>query len=354
MTDSIAVDPSSAKFLARFTQGGAQGKALLERMQALGHAVPSEQELRALWSEDRAPEQAKQGKPNRRQKRAQAAADRASENGPAEPPTEKERAKARRYREKLERRAAEWDAKPEATEELPFWRGVEQELWIACKDIMQGGAPAIKFHFGSVRNKAAIGAMRRAALCPLPQGGTLRAWSDERARRIAAAAFALLKLGKHTARKGPWGPLVRGIPQEVLRLLLAYPDGTRVPSRTALAGRHRGPTSRSERGELGYLPALAAAGFLHRQQWYPDAQPWELSKHRYFFAADGRKVVPQINRYWIVSDPPKRGPKRAELIELHREGWLALSERARGSRTYAAVHGESAENPVYSSVHEPN
>lgn len=347
---SVARHDPSAKFIAEFTRGGQRADKLAQFTSA-GLDVPTPQELDAIWRESHG-QHATPAPVNRREKRAQACADRKAD--PITPPTLEERTKARRYLEKLERRAADWEAKPEASDEIPFWRRVEREIWIACKDIMQGGAAAVKFHFAGVRNKAAIGAMRRAALCPLPSGGTLRAWSDERARRIAACAYALIKLGKHTARKGPWGRIVRGIPQSVLCLLLAYPDGSRVPSRSALAGHHRGPTSRSERGELGYLPALEAAGFMHSQQWYPDAQPWELSQTKFFIAPDGRKVIPQINRYWIVSDPPMRGPKRAVLIELHREGWLALSEHARGSRSYAAVHGDSAENPVYSSVHPPD
>jgi hypothetical protein len=357
MSEPIITRPDpSAKFLAKFTRGGA-GEYSVERLRAAGcdpSIIPSDAELSALWEHERRAKVAPHAA-NRRQKRAEAAADRANLAAqPTEPPTPEQRAETRRYREKLERRAATWDPKPEATEDFPFWRQVEREVWIGAKDIMQGGAPAVKFHFAGIRNKAAIGAMRRAALCPLPNGGTLRSWNDERARRIAVIAFVMLKLGKHHVRQGAWDQQVRGIPQIALCLLLAYPDGSRVPSRSALAGHHRGPSSRSDRGELGYLPALAAAGFLYRQQWYKDAQPWELSRTKFFIAPDGRKVIPQINRYTIVSDPPKRGTKRAELIELHREGWLCLSERARGSRTYSAVHEDSAENPVYSSVHGPD
>lgn len=340
---------AAAKFISQLTRGGS-GEVSADRLRQLGLEVPSDDELNALWHQR--PGRVAPAAANRRQNRAQASADRKSDV--LDPPAPHELAKTRRYREKLERRSAHWEKKPEPTAELPFWRMVEQDLWIACKDIVAGGAPAVKFHFSTIRSKSAIGAMRRAALCPLPGGGTLRSWSSLRARRIAALAYAQIKLAKHTARKGPWGTVVRGIPQEVLLLLLAFPDGTEVPSRSALVGRHRGPESRSERGELGYLRALESAGFLHSQQWYPDAQAWELSRHRFFIGADGRKVIPQINRYWIVSDPPRRGPKRADLIELNREGWLMLSEQARGQRTYAAVHGDSAENPVYSSVHPPD
>lgn len=360
--DRIQPPDPSAKFLAQFTRGGRGrsgadgGEYSAERLRALGLEIPTDDELATLWDEQREARFAPRVEPkrNRREKRAQASVDRRVE--PLEPLSPKESAKARIHRTKLERRASTWEQRPDPTPEIPFWRKVEREVWIACKDIVSctSGA-AVKYWFGSLRNKTAIGAMRRAALCPLPNGGTLRSWSDERARRIAACAYALAKLGKHpTNRKGPWGAIVKGIPQTCLLLLLAYPDGTKVPSRSALIGHHRGPDSRSERGQLGYLPALIAAGFCHAQQWYPGAQPWELSQTRWFIGKDGRKVIPQINRYWIVSDPPKRGPKRADLIELNREGWLALSEHARGSRSYAAVHEDSAEKPVYSSVHGPD
>lgn len=340
MNNGILPRSSAAdKFLAQLTRGGADAEVLhrLGRIDALQGQVPDAATLKAIWDGTGEPTS------SRRRARATASVRRRSAREPGEGPKPLT-AHERRYGAKLAKRQADWVRRPEATPDELHWRQIPQEVWIACKDLMSctSGA-AVKFHFARQRNKAAIGAMRRAALLPQQDGSTLRTWSSEPARRIAALAYAMLALGKHSARKGPWGPLVRGIPLSAFRALLAYSDGTRVPSWTALTGHHRGPLSRFEHGELGYLPMLRGAGFLHSQQWYPDAAPWETGR-KWFRGSDGRVVKCQINRYWLVTQPPRRGPKRADLIELVREGWAALSEHPKGLRSLTAVYGKTAEN----------
>ncbi len=215
--------------------------------------------------------------------------------------------------------------------------------------------------------EAAVGAIWRAAFEPYDAddpGITRRNFSDDRARCLLALGYSLAALAKHTSRKGPWGKVVRGIPLTAFQWLLSYPDGSRAPFRTTLTGRHRGPDSRSEGGQLGYLRTLEQSGLIARsQQWYPDAAAWELGPERTVLIRGVlTQVAFQMNRYWLVTDtPPRSGEHRDHVIELIRQGWEcldALPKRWRpkrpgrpGPRT--PVHGETGEISVYSTAGPP-
>ena len=282
----------------------------------------------------------------RRGKRALRAIERRSDRPKATPPLpakkatrDKLRAAARenaRYRERLERQAENWQAPPireDATGKQ--WRDIPTPVWVMAKDLVScTSSAAWRYHASKVRNKTALGAIRRAALLPYGDGSkTRRTWSDVTARRIAALGLAMLALAKHTHRKGPWEHEVRGIGVSALRWLLAYPIGrepkssrgrptyraerARRPARSTLVGHHRGLRSDPMRGQIGYLRALEHAGFCVSQQHYPNAAPWEVGR-------DGW----QLNRYRVVGDVSTRNARRRpELVELNREGWRSLSEQ---------------------------
>jgi hypothetical protein len=133
----------------------------------------------------------------------------------------------------------------------------------------------------------------------------------------------MLMFAKHTARKGPWSHVVRGIPVAVMQALCTYPDGSRMPCQNTIIGHHRGLSSELERGQLGYLRALEAVGFMRSQRFYPDAADWETG--RLVTCKDGRSFRAKISRYWLIGDPPMKA-QDPELMALEREGWLALDE----------------------------
>lgn len=350
---SIAQTTPADRFLAKFTRGGGFNGAAesdADRQQIvsnLGLEVPDEDALTAAWAQSG----------NRRAKRAVAAAGRRSARPSATPPAaanaaeraslEKERAGDRRYREKLEGRAKEWSKQPGIRKDTrgKQWRDCPQQVWVQSKDIVScTSGKAWRYHAARCRNKTYLGALRRAAFLPYDDGtgACRRSFADEAARRILALGLALYSFATQTSRRGPWGMIVRGIPVALLQNLLAYPDGSRVPHRNTLTGHHRGVHSRLEAGELGLLRALEACGAIARtQQWYPNAAPWEVGREGY-----------QLNRYWLVSDPPSKGEKRAELIELNREGWRSLFESVVRWRV-SPLASKTRPIPVHSSPLEP-
>ena len=320
---SIAQQTAADRFLAKFTREKYAGASATEEERArrilnLGLGVPDEDALNGAWNTGTGQ--------TRRERRAVRAAEGRSVRTEAAPRTAVERAKLaaeragdRRYREGLDKRSRDWDGM-RYDAQGKAWRAVPAEIWIACKDLGScTSGQAWRYHAARVKNKAYLGAVRRAALLPYDDGTgrTRRGWGDEAARRVALLGIALYHLAAHTERKGAFSRVVRGIPVAALQELCAYPDGSKVPHRSTLTGHHRGVDSRAEAGELGYLRMLEWAGAISAQQWYPDAADWEVGREGY-----------QINRYWLLGDPPPNGPRRVELIELVRDGWRALTEHA--------------------------
>lgn len=366
---SVPQPASVARFLAQMSAGGRD--VLRDRVPGL----PDDAALATLLEETEAAELAKAAEKiadNRRQRRAVRAIERrqAAPKAPEGPDplalkarAVRERSEDRRYREKLARRSADWVPAPtskrvKTDRQGREWRLIPQAVWTMCKDIVSDtSGKAWRYWARQVRNKAALGAIRRAALLPIGDGRTRRSWADECARRIAALGLALVSLAKHTARKGPYSLIVRGIPVSALRWLLGYPvsqavrgeaereAAAKLPHWNTLIGRHRGNSSDRERGTLGYLRCLEATGLIAQtQQAYTDAAPWEQSDVYIRPGQPPRRF--NMNRYWVTADghSTRNAKRKPELIELNREGWASLDERPRRYRPRVLYTGKPAEN----------
>lgn len=325
---SVPHTPAAARFLAQLGQSARE----IVRQHV---EIPSDESLLAAWNDP--PD-------NRAHRRAVRAVERRSAR-PKAPPSDdtqlaaraaRERSDDRRYREKLERRSKEWAPPPESKRVKMDahgkpWRLIPQAIWNMAKDIVSDTSGAAwRYWSRQFRNKAALGAIRRAALIPWEGGNeTRRSWADECARRIAALGLALVALAKHTDRKGRFCTIVRGIPLTALRWLLGYPvsrsiegeeareRAAKLPHWNTLIGRHRGRDSKLERGTLGYLRALEVTGLIARtDQTYDDPAEWEVGREGF-----------KMNRYWVTGDAPTTRSRKPELVQLNREGWRAIDER---------------------------
>jgi hypothetical protein len=155
---------------------------------------------------------------------------------------------------------------------------------------------------------------------------------------------------------------VRGVPVAALRWLLGYPVSrtiigdrarelaAKLPHWNTLIGRHRGRGSDRERGTLGYLRCLEATGLIAQtQQAYTDPAPWEQSDVIVRPGMTPRRF--NMNRYWVTGDgnTTRNRTRKPELVELNREGWLALDEHPRRHRErvlYTEKPRENAPPPV--------
>jgi hypothetical protein len=248
----------------------------------------------------------------------------------------KRRAEARdaaylyRLRRRLERRGLPGDVA------YGFFHFIPRTHWVMARDILADpSGEAVRVWFRRMRNKIAVGAIRAAALAPCADGTTLRTWSDERARRVAALGLAFVRLSVPTHRKGGWTGLVRGVPIAAFRALLTSPwEAGRRPSRTALTGTHR-RLGDHRRGQAGYVNALEQCGLLYVQQLPADqCEAWEACGPSGY----------ACNRYWVVTEHPfvpLSDARRRELMALHESGWDAVLERPRRSAPPPAVHGET-------------
>lgn len=367
---SIADSAAFARLLAR----ASNADALLASLRAAGAAeavgaIPTDAEIDAAAEAQIAGQFAGVFGGNRHGRRATRAVDSRSERPAATPPAAKTKAQAaaqalersqdRRYRQALERRSADWTEAPTKTVRGRPWRTIPQVVWVMSKDVVSDtSGRAWRYWARQIRNKAALGAIRRAALLPAADGVTTRrSWSDECARRIAALGLALVQLAKHTSRKGPFCLIVRGISINALRWLLGYPVSSsirgaaareaaaKLPFYTTLIGRHRGRDSSRERGTLGYLRCLEETGLIAlTQQAYTDPAPWELSDVVIRPGHPPRRY--NMNRYWVTGDAPSTRSKtrKPELVELNREGWRSLDERPRRQRSRVLYTKKPAES----------
>lgn len=240
------------------------------------------------------------------------------------------------YLHRLRRRLEQRGVAPDVA--FGFFRFIPRTHWVMARDILADpSGEAVRVWFRRMRNKIAVGAIRAAALAPCSDGTTLRTWSDERARNVAALGLALTRLSVPTHRKGGWTGLVRGVPIGALRSLLTSPwEAGKRPSRSTLSGTHRRHGDH-RRGQAGYLNALEQCGLLYVQQLPADqCEPWEVCGPSGY----------ACNRYWVVTEHPYlplSDARRRELIALHESGWDAALERPRRSTPPPAVHGETPE-----------
>lgn len=366
--DSVTQPPSTARFLALLPQ--AARETLRDRVPGL----PDDAELSQLVDATEAAEvaQARATVPdNRRQRRAVRAVERRSDREPVSPPdtlvlkarAARERSEDRKHREKLARASADWVGPPvskrvKTDRKGREWRLIPQSVWVMCKDIVSDtSGRAWRYWARQTRNKAALGAIRRAALLPTADGVPRRSFADECTRRIAALGLALVNLAKHTSRKGPFCMIVRGIPVAALRWLLGYPvsqavrgeaereAAARLPHYNTLIGRHRGTGSDRERGTLGYLRCLEETGLIAlTQQAYTDPAPWEQSEIVFRAGMQPRRF--NMNRYWITGDASSTRNKvrKPELVELNREGWASLDEHPVRHRSRVLYTRKAREN----------
>lgn len=164
-----------------------------------------------------------------------------------------------------------------------------------------GSQRALFFELSRERNRAAVGALRRSAFA-----GGVRDWQSSYAVHVLVLGLVLLRLCRRTKgerKRGRYPYNYEGIPRECLLELLKDPRNGHVPSMSALRGRHR-PDASLETGQLGYLDALEAGGFLYRLQRQRPTR----------FRPD---IKPTFNQYWIVGHSAYLSPEAiADVLQL--------------------------------------
>jgi hypothetical protein len=179
---------------------------------------------------------------------------------------------------------------------------------------------AIAYYVRTHPDKIVAAAARRAALLPGPNGVCRYAWTDYRARSIAALGLAMGRTAVETNRRGKWSRIMRGFPVGAFSALLRNPYTGEKPHPKTLTGRWR--EADPEKGQVGYLRALEWAGLFYSQQLPKDAvEPFEAA------GASGHSV----NRYWILTDEPLdpeiSDADRFRLLEMH--GWALKCQNSR-------------------------
>lgn len=176
----------------------------------------------------------------------------------------------------LEKRRAELGARKGAP---PAFAVIPREVWALCESCM-GSQRATWLELMRTKNRAAIGALRKGAFAGR------RNWQSSYAHRLLVLGIGLTALYKPSARKGRFRHVIEGIPREALCALLRDPHTGHVPTVSAMRGVHR-PGGNVENGQIGYLDALEAVGFLTR------VQRQKPSRER-------PDIKPSCNQYWIV------------------------------------------------------
>lgn len=221
------------------------------------------------------------------------------------------------YRGELEQRErlatrveAKWGARMDATERKAFARElrlIPPYVWRTCWAIIadRGGEAARVAWLG--RPAVWRAKMMRAAL-GITGGRARNTFSDLRARRICALAWALTELTWNGATSKKWsGGFVAGVTQGALRHLLRdmeeKNEARAVPTRSALAGVHRADGSIAN-GQCGYLQALREVDFCY-WQCVPGAVA--LPCERWGTLHKSNRNVELISaRYWIASPKVER------------------------------------------------
>jgi hypothetical protein len=230
---------------------------------------------------------------------------------------------------------------------------IPRHVWLTCMCLLlDGSGKFAKAVLRKISNKVFVGAVRDAALAPLPgDAGDRYDWSDKRARYVLAIGYAIHSMAYQTNRRG-WSGLCRGLGRHALLTLVRDPFRAtrepwcetcqhRHPSVSALSGTHRADGS-LETGQIGWLRALEEAGAISRQQFKaPDTiaamcHPWEIGDAGY-----------PINWYWLPSAVPV-GLSATELAlaqRLHDRGWDAPTEVICRRESYARSPELQAQPP---------
>lgn len=234
-----------------------------------------------------------------------------------------------RHRERMAARRGAEDQPP------PGW---SRELWRDCQDVMHDvTGKAARIHLSRLRYPAWSAMIRRAALGELG-GECSRDWSSERARAVTCVGLALCRSAQRTRRTGKYTFVLRGFTRGAFAALVKGPRARAVHINT-VAGVHRAGAA-AHSGQLGYLPALAAAGLCYRQQLPAEqCESWER-----WVTRDGS--IYAANRYWLVNPNPYDGhldtDVRTRLLEL---AAAALSSDALTLRPRAPRASEASPAP---------
>jgi len=229
---------------------------------------------------------------------------------------------------------------------------IPAHLWLDCQAmIADQSGKVIREYANMLDNKIALTRIHRAALgmietrkiddrdilaCNSQQDISTsvemsRAYSyagsdvgADRARRIFALGWLLVKLSKGTARKGKYNRLVAGIPQAALIGALRDPFTGKQIHRTTLSGRHR---YAGQPGEIGYLDALKASDLLYTRQaiWRgekPATKGWEDIREEEVAGETEDGLKYSLDRYWIISSQHTSPADAAEKAIMWCD-WLA-------------------------------
>lgn len=307
--------------------------ATLERLKKQGVAPAhiSGESIKKLGGPTPRPERLVETAPERRSGPAQGDIPRGSGRGPrgkrVKTAEQREAQRARREERQLgriRRRLASQGVRPESAE----LRLIPREVWAACREILADlSGRACRVQLARQRNKAAVAAIRRAALEPDASGATRRTWCDARARAVCALGVGLLMLAVPTGRASAHANEVRGVTRGALCALIGSPfEADRRPSLGSLSGTSHGGA------RVGYLVALERAGFLRRYQMPGDRAPAaERFKNR-------RGELWASNRYQVLRMPLMGRPEFERLVGLCAEGAGVLTEKlVRAPRAAAAA-----------------
>lgn len=223
----------------------------------------------------------------------------------------------KRYVESLrwqEARRAEFAQRPGAPD---LFRVIPREVWELAARCM-GSRRAAWYELCRCGNRAAVGAIRRAAF------GGRRGWPSSYALRVIVLALCELKISQPTrGKRGRWAYNFDGVPIDALRWLLRDPHSGRVPSKSAMSGRHRS-NGDVDNGQIGYLRALEAVRFHRRFQrerptrWNPDRKPscntyWIIGHSAYLFGAALVETLQLVSEADQLEQPLSRGPPAARV-----------------------------------------
>lgn len=326
MSDKVPESSDESRFWKSLTA------ATLERLKKQGVAPAhiSGESVKKLGGPTPRPELPVERAPGRRSEPAQGDLPRGSGRGPRgkrrKTAEQRERARARREERQLQRirgRLAAQGVRPESAE----LRLIPREIWSACREILADlSGRACRVWLARQKNKAAVAAIRRAALEPVAGGATRRTWCDARARVICALGVGLLMLAVPTGRASAHANEVRGVTRGALCAMLASPfEPDRRPTLGALSGTSHNGT------RVGYLISLEQAGFLRRYQMPGDRAPTaERFKNR-------RGELWASNRYQVLRMPRMGFPDFERLVGLCSEAAGVLKEKLERAPRAAAA-----------------
>jgi hypothetical protein len=304
------------------------GRALLERTA----------EAHGLDVEELKPEQPGKNRAHRR-----AATKAAKAEDAYKPPPNQRRERAHKHHERFRTKWLKKHGGEEAPPTIPRW------VWLMAQFILADATGKIaRWYLLEEKNRVFAGAVRNAALVPLPDGTTRYSWRDKRARTVLAIGMTIKACSRVTKRKGPWSLLTRGVNRCGLLLVvrdvtggdqLCKTCGNHHPSVAALSGIHEKHAT-AQTGQVGWLVALEEASAIYREQFKdPDTikkccQPWEVGERGY-----------PVNWYWMpgaLTDPASLTVEQVTRYRaLHELGCDAPDEEITRRVSYQRTRGIS-------------